>query len=130
MRGVLVALLPLVVACGDSRHGRDAKAMAVVRSELALLKPPAGMAPAEPQVGLGEMYAEGSQTYCVADVKTGQAAFDAMLRDAGWELLSSENKPDGTLWRYGKGQHLGGLTLETAPQPCGRRFRVDVLEPL
>ena len=127
---VLLALLAAVFGSGGACRDRDAKAVAVVRSELALLKPPGGSAPTEPQVGLGEMYAEGGQKYCVSDDKAGQIALDAMMRNAGWEPVSSSTTAEGTVWRYHKGEHQGLLTLETQPQPCGRRFRVDVLEPL
>ena len=130
-RGVLLAAsvavsLASLVGC----DARDAKALTTVRSELALLKAPAGMEPVDENVGLGEMYAEGSRTYCAADEKAGQAALDGMLRDAGWKPLSTTTTVEGTSWRYGKGRHLGSLRLETAPQHCGRRFRVDVVEEL
>jgi hypothetical protein len=129
-RWALIAFAGLVLVCAGGCNGRDAKALAVVRSELALLKPPPGMTPTDERVGLGEMYAEGAQTYCVGDEKAGQAALDSMLRNAGWEPVSTSTTADATLWRYGKGQRLGALSLESQRQPCGRRFRVDVLEPL
>jgi len=128
---MLLGLVAAALAFGAGCHGRDAKAMAAVESELALLKPPAGVAATDKQAGLGEMYAEGGQNYCVSDEKAGQAALDAMMRSAGWEPVSTSTTPDGIVWRYRKGEkHEGLLTLETQPQPCGRRFRVDVLEPL
>jgi hypothetical protein len=76
------------------------------------------------------MYAEGTQTYCVGDEKAGQVALDTMLRGAGWEPVSTETTAEVTIWRYRKGGGLGALNLELKPQPCGRRFRVDVLEPV
>jgi hypothetical protein len=76
------------------------------------------------------MYAEGAQTYCVGDEKTGQRALDSMLRNAGWEPVSTSTTADATVWRYRKGRSLGSLNLEAQQQQCGRRFRGDVLEPL
>ena len=110
-RRLRAALVAVVLSCAPGCHGRDAKALAVVQGELALLKPPVGLAPTDQAVGLGEMYAEGSQTYCVSDEKAGQIALDSMLRNAGWE-------------------RLGSLSLEARQQECGRRFRVGVLGPL
>jgi len=127
---MLLALAAVVLAFGCGSRGRDAKAMAAVKRELALLTPPAGIAPADQNVGLGEMYAEGTQTYCVGDEKAGQAALDSMLRKAGWEPTSTSTTADATIWRYTKDQHLGSLVLENQKQPCGRRFRVEVAEPL
>ena len=129
-RRVLIALAAAILACGEACHGRDAKAVAIVKRELALLEPPAGIAPPDQQTGLGEMYAEGSQTYCVNDEKTAQRALDTMLRSAGWEPVSASTTADATIWHYRKDQGLGSLNLATQPQPCGRRFRIDVLEPL
>jgi hypothetical protein len=127
---VPIAFVSLALSCGEACNGRDAKAMAVVRGEFALLQAPAGIAPTDEQVGLGEMYAEGTQTYCVSDAEAGQIALDAMLRHAGWQPVSRSTTADATLWHYQKAQHLGALRLEAAHQPCGRRFRVEVLEPL
>ena len=127
---ILIAFAAAILACGQACDGRDAKAVATVKRELALLEPPAGIAPPDQQTGLGEMYAEGSQTYCVNDEKTAQRALDTMLRNAGWEPVSASTTADATIWHYRKGQGLGSLNLATQPQPCGRRFRVDVLEPL
>jgi hypothetical protein len=132
---VPVALAAAVLSSGVGCHSwdtkaRDAKAMTAVRSELALLKAPEGYATTDESVGLGEMYAEGSRQYCVADEKAGQVALDAMFRDAGWKPLSTAATPDGTSWRYGKDGHLGTLHLEAAPQPCGHRFRVELAEAL
>jgi hypothetical protein len=110
--------------------GRDAKAVAVVQRELAVLEPPVGLAPTDQRVGLGEMYAEGSQTYCVSDEKAGQGALDSMLRNAQWEPVSTATTAEATLWRYRKGRRLGSLSLETQQRQCGRRFRVGVFEPL
>jgi hypothetical protein len=124
------ALVAVVLSCAPGCHGRDAKALAVVQGELALLKPPVGLAPTDQAVGLGEMYAEGSQTYCVSDEKAGQIALDSMLRNAGWEPLSRSTTADATIWHYHKGERLGSLSLETQQQKCGRRFRVGVLGPL
>jgi hypothetical protein len=76
------------------------------------------------------MYAEGAQTYCVGDEKAGQVALDSMLRKAGWEPTSTTTTADATIWRYRKDQHLGSLVLENQQQQCGRRFRVEVAEPL
>jgi hypothetical protein len=104
--------------------------MEIVRHEFALLQPPAGMHPGEAQVGLGEMYAEGSQAYCVADEKTGQGALDAMMRNAGWKPFTTETTAQGTMWHYRKDARFGILLLETAPQPCGRRFQVQLVEAL
>ena len=84
----------------------------------------------EQRVGLGEMYAEGGQTYCVNDEKAGQAALDSMLRNAGWEPVSSSTTADATIWHYRKDQCLGSVVLENQQQQCGRRFRVDVVAPL
>ena len=127
---MLIACTGVVLAFGGGCQGRDAKAMAVVERELALLAPPPGIAPADPRVGVGEMYAEGTQTYCVADEKGGQVALDSMLRKAGWQPVSTSTTADATIWRYGKDQGLGSLVLESQPQHCGRRFRVEVAEPL
>jgi hypothetical protein len=80
----LIAVAAVVLACGGGCHRRDAKAVAVVERELALLQPPIGMTPSDQRVGLGEMYAEGAQTYCLNDEKAGQLALDSMLRNAGW----------------------------------------------
>jgi hypothetical protein len=99
---VLLALVAVVLAFGCGSHGRDAKAMAVVERELALLTPPVGIAPADQRVGLGEMYAEGAQTYCVGDEKAGQVALDSMLRKAGWEPTSTSTTADAMIWRYRK----------------------------
>lgn len=126
----LLALAAFLVACGEGCHRRDAKAVAAVEGELALLRPPAGLAPTDQRVGLGEMYAEGAQTYCVSDAKTGERALDSMLRAAGWEPVSTSTTADATVWRYHKGDRLGSLSLEAQPQPCGRRFRIGVVEPL
>lgn len=119
-----------ILASGEACDGRDAKAVAIVKRELALLEPPAGIAPPDQQTGLGEMYAEGSQTYCVNDEKTAQRSLDTMLRNAGWKPVSASTTADATIWHYRKGQSLASLNLAKQPQPCGRRFRVDVLEPL
>ena len=127
-RRLLLALIA-VFACGGC-HRKDARAVAVVKSELALLKPPAGISPTDQRVGLGEMYAEGAQTYCVSDEKAGQKALDSMLRQAGWESVSTSSTAEATVWHYQKGGRLGSLSLETQPQACGRRFRVGVAEPL
>jgi hypothetical protein len=129
-RPVLSALVAVVLACAAGCHGRDAKAMAVVQGELALLRPPSGLTATDQKVGLGEMYAEGAQTYCVGDEKAGQAALDAMLRDAGWAPLSSSTTADTILWHYRKDQCHGLLVLERQHQPCGRRFRVEVVAPI
>jgi hypothetical protein len=129
-RRLLIALVGVVLACGVGCNGRDAKAVAVVQKELALLKPPVGIAPTDERVGLGEMYAEGGQTYCVSDEKAGQVALDSMLRNAGWEPVSTSTTPEAIVWRYHKDQRLSSLTLETQQQQCGRRFRVGVFEPL
>jgi hypothetical protein len=129
-RRILIAFAAVVLAVGGGCDGRDAKAVAVVERELALLTPPAGMAPTDQRVGLGEMYAEGTQTYCVGDQKAGQAALDSMLRNAGWEPVSASTTADATTWRYRKDQRLGSLVLENQQQQCGRRFRVGVAEPL
>jgi len=129
-RRLLVALLTAVLASGAGCHGRDAQAVAAVESELALLKPPVGLSPTDQRAGLGEMYAEGAQTYCVRDEKTAQTALDSMLRQAGWEPVSTSTTADATVWNYRKGGAVGSLTLETQPQPCGRRFRVGLAEPL
>jgi hypothetical protein len=104
--------------------------MATVERELALLQPPVGVTPTDRKVGLGEMYAEGSQTYCLADAEAGQVALDGMLREAGWEPVSSSATADAKVWHYRKDRHLGVLTVETREQDCGRRLRVDVLEEL
>jgi hypothetical protein len=128
IRSALIGFaLAAVVGC---QHGREAKAMAVVQTELDLLEPPAGMTPTDQGVGLGEMYAEGAQTYCVGDEKAAQTALDAMLRGAGWERLSESTNPDATVRNYRKDQRQGALTLQATPQPCGRVLRVHVLEPL
>jgi hypothetical protein len=129
-RGMLIAFVVVGLSGGLGCQGRDAKAVAVVREEFALLKPPAGMTPTDQRVGLGEMYAEGTQTYCVGDEKAGQVALDSVLRNAGWEAVSTSTTADATVWHYRKDQRLGALRLETQPQPCGRRFRIDVLQPL
>jgi hypothetical protein len=131
-RPIVIAFAAAVLAgaAGCVGHERDAKAMAVVRSEFVLLKAPAGIAPTDERVGLGEMYAEGTQNYCVGDEKAGQVALDSMLREAGWRLLSTSTAADKTVWQYGKGESLGTLNLETQPQPCGRRFRLDVVAPI
>jgi hypothetical protein len=126
----VIALVALVLAAGAGCHRRDAKAVAAVEAELALLKAPVGMTPTDQRVGLGEMYAEGSQTYCVDDEKGGQAALDSMLRTAGWEPLSASTTADARFWHYRKEHCLGSVVLESQPQPCGRRFRVDVVAPL
>jgi hypothetical protein len=128
-RWPLLAIVAAAFAWGGC-HGKDAKAVAIVESELALLKPPAGISPTDQRVGLGEMYAEGAQTYCFSDEKTGQRALDSMLREAGWQSVSTSTNAEATVWHYQKGGHLGSLSLETQPQPCGRRFRVGVAEPL
>ena len=65
---MLITFVAVVLACGEGCDGRDARAVAVVQRELALLEPPVGLAPTDQRVGLGEMYAEGSQTYCVSGV--------------------------------------------------------------
>jgi hypothetical protein len=127
---MLIAFVAVVLASGGGCRGRDAKAVAVVQRELALLEPPVGIAPTDQRVGLGEMYAEGAQTYCVGDEKAGQVALDSMLRNAGWEPVSTSTTAGRTFWRYRKDRHLGSLSLETQQQQCGWSFRVDVLEPL
>jgi hypothetical protein len=129
-RRTLSACVAVVLAFGGGCRGRDAKAIAVVERELALLTPPLGIAPADQRVGLGEMYAEGAQTYCVGDEKAGQVALDSMLRKAGWEPLSTSTTAGATIWHYRKDQSLGSLVLENQQQQCGRRFRVQVAEPL
>jgi hypothetical protein len=53
-----------------------------------------------------------------------------MLRAAGWEPLSTSTTADKIVWQYRKEQRLGSLSLETQPQQCGRRFRLDVVAPL
>lgn len=58
------------------------------------------MTPMDQRVGLGEMYAEGTQTYCVGDEKAGQVALDSTLRDAGWEPVSTSTTADATVWHY------------------------------
>ena len=126
----MLLALAVVVACGEGCHRRDAKAVAVVESELAILKPPAGIVPTEQRAGLGEMYAEGAQTYCVRDEKAGEGALDSMLRAAGWEPVSTSSTAEATVWHYHKGERLGSLTLEAQPQQCGRRFRIEVVAPL
>jgi hypothetical protein len=129
-RRTLVALAAVVLACGGGCDRRDTKAVAVVERELGLLKPPVGFAPTEQRVGLGEMNAEGGQTYCVSDERAGQAALDSMLRNAGWEPVSSSSTADATIWHYRKDQCLGSLVLENQQQPCGRRLRLGVVAPL
>jgi hypothetical protein len=125
-RGFAVIIGLLAVGC----HPRDRKTMEIVRHELAVLQPPAGMHPSEPQVGLGEMYAEGTQTYCLPDEKTGQVALDTMMRNGGWKPFTTETTAQGTLWHYRKDARFGILLLETVPQSCGRRFQVQVVEAL
>lgn len=129
-RRIAIAFAAVALTCAAGCDGRDAKAVAVVRNEFSLLKPPAGIVPAGQQVGLGEMYAEGTQTYCVSDEKAGQVALDSMLRDAGWVPVSTSTTADKIVWQYRKDQCLGSLSLETQPQSCGRRFRLDVVAPL
>ena len=130
LRPTVIALSAVVLACLAACQGRDTKAVAVVQGEFALLTLPAGITSTDPRVGLGEMYAEGTQAYCVNDAKAGQTALDSMLRNAGWEPVSNSTTGDTPSWHYRKSQRLGALTLEAQPQQCGRRFRVDVLEPL
>lgn len=123
-------IIAVAMTCAVACDRRGSKAMDVVRGEFSLLQPPGGIAPQDQQVGLGEMYAEGVQTYCVKDGNAGRPALDSMLRNAGWEPVSSSTTAGETLWHYRKGQHLGSLRLDAQPQPCGRRFQVEIQEPL
>jgi hypothetical protein len=66
----------------------------------------------------------------VGDEKAGQVALDSMLRKAGWAPLSTSTTADATIWQYRKDQGLASLVLENQQQQCGRRFRVQVAEPL
>ena len=129
-RRMLIASVAVVLAWGEGCQRRDAKAVAIVQRELDLLKPPVGVTPTDQRVGLGEMNAEGAQTYCVNDEKAGQIALDSMLRNAGWEPVSSSTTADATIWHYRKDQCLGSVVLENQQQQCGRRFRVNVVAPL
>jgi hypothetical protein len=111
----------------------------VVRWELALLKPPAGLAPTEQRVELGEMDAFGVQVHCVRDEKMGRVALDSMLRDAGWQPVSASegwqpiSNPSSmgvNIQRYRKRGLSGSLSLAAEPRQCGRSFSVSVLNPL
>lgn len=123
---MLIALVGVVLACGVGCSGRDAKAVAVVQKELALLKPPVGIAPTDERVGLGEMYAEGGQTYCVSDEKAGQVALDSMLRNAGWEPVSTSTTAEAIVWPL-TGMYKESGTHVTLTMGSGRTLagRVD-----
>jgi hypothetical protein len=86
---MLIAVIAVALACGEGCQRRDAKAVAMVQRELDLLKPPVGVTPTDQRVGLGEMYAEGAQTFCVNDEKAGQVALDSMLRRTGWDAVGA-----------------------------------------
>jgi hypothetical protein len=123
---LVAALLLVAAACG----GKASKQLDGVRGELASLKTPPGLTAADPQVSLGEMDAFGTQTYCAADEKLGRTALDSMLKDAGWEPVATSGNADATLGQYHKGALRAVLRLDAEPQPCGRRFKVELIAPL
>jgi hypothetical protein len=123
--GIALGVMTLTGAC----DGRDKKALGAVAKELDLLKPPSGITGSDEKTGLGEMYAEGTRTYCVENQEAGRVGLDSMLRDAGWVPITP-SAPEVTVWRYAKGQGLGTLSLDGKQAQCGWRLRVDVAEPI
>jgi apolipoprotein N-acyltransferase len=128
-RAGLVSVV-LLAAWAGACAGKSATAMRVVRDELALLRSPLGVTVTDQRVELGEMDAFGALAYCVADGRAGRQALDSMLRDAGWEAVSTSGSADATAWSYTKRDLRGTLRLEAEPRSCAQRFAFDVIAPL